>query len=437
MGELKVGSEVELPQTGRRAIVRRFIGEGSQGAVYEAQVVETGRSHALKWYVRGLGGGQQRAAIEELIERGAPDARFLWPTELAVLTGDPCFGYLMPLRQDAYVGLADLLTGKVDVPFSRICTLGMELADSFLSLHNEGLCYRDISFGNVFFDPSTGAPLICDTDNVGVDGASTSAVLGTRRFMAPEIVRREAHPSTDTDLFSLAVLLFYLLMVGHPLVGRRELEFDLWDEHAESVLFGRDPKFVFDPDDDVNAPLPELHGSVESNWRLYPESIRRLFTQAFTTGLSDPRHGRVRESVWRSALAQLRDVIVRCPACSKESFWTEDREAGTGPATCWSCHRSLGDPVRLVIDRRNVVLNADTVVHQHHLALDYNFDAVVARVAVHPGDARRWGLRNETDQVWQVELPGGEGMTAEPGRAVGLLPGTRMRIAGRWVEIAC
>ena len=116
-----------------------------------------------------------------------------------------------------------------------------------------------------------------------------SAVLGTRRFMAPEIVRREAAPSTATDLYSLSVLLFYLLMVGHPLVGRRELDFAVWDEHAESVLFGRDPRFVFDPTTASNSPVADLHASVISNWDLYPEFIRRLFIQAFTAGLSRSR----------------------------------------------------------------------------------------------------------------------------------------------------
>ena len=301
--------------------------------------------------------------IDDLIERGPPDDRFLWPTEIVVVADSPSFGYLMPLRDHASVGLSDLLTGKVDVPFSTVCTLGMELSDTFLALHNQGLCYRDISFGNVFFDPRTGRPLICDNDNVGVDGASRSAVLGTRRFMAPEIVRREAAPSTATDLYSLSVLLFYLLMVGHPLVGRRELDFEIWDEHAESVLFGREPTFVFDPDDPSNAPLPDLHESVLSNWIIYPEPIRRLFTQAFTAGLTDPTNGRVRESVWRSALAKLRDLVMQCPACFKESFWQD----GGDDRSCWNCDRRLADPVRLVIDGRPLVLNRGTVVYRHHL----------------------------------------------------------------------
>jgi eukaryotic-like serine/threonine-protein kinase len=424
MSGLAPGSEVDLPQSRRRGTVRRFIGEGSQGAVWDVVVEPTGEHHALKWYFPARGNDRQRTTIDELIDRGCPDDRFLWPTEIATIPGNSSFGYLMPLRDQASVGLADLLTGKVDVPFSTICTLGMELADTFLSLHSQGLCYRDISFGNVFFDPDTGRPLICDNDNVGVDGASTSAVLGTRRFMAPEIVRRDSAPSTATDLYSLSVLLFYLLMVGHPLVGRRELEFDVWDDQAESVLFGREPRFVFDPDDSSNAPVPELHGSVLTNWTLYPEFVRRLFTKAFTHGLSDPTNGRVRESVWRSALARLRDLITRCPACSKENFWRVD----VGDIHCWSCDRTLNAPVLLEIDGRPLVLNRDTMVFRHHLKLDYDFSTVVGHVIQHPTSPDRWGIRNESPESWNVVLPSGERITADPGRSVGLLPGTRIQI---------
>ena len=53
--------------------------------------------------------------------------------------------------------------------------------------------------------------------------------------MAPEIVRGEALPSTATDLYSLSVLLFYLLMVSHPLEGLRM---------ARADVFGREEALV-------------------------------------------------------------------------------------------------------------------------------------------------------------------------------------------------
>ena len=61
---------------------------------------------------------------------------------------------------------------------------------------------------------------IVDCDNIGLDEGHI-AVLGTPRFMAPEIVHGESMPCAATDLYSLAVMLFFLLMHGHPLDGRR------------------------------------------------------------------------------------------------------------------------------------------------------------------------------------------------------------------------
>jgi serine/threonine protein kinase len=416
---LTIGSELVLPASGRACRVRRLLGEGSQGVVFEADVAGTD-PQALKWYYAHTASSAQRRAIDDLVDRGAPSDRFLWPAEVVEQPPVAGFGYLMPLRPLQYVGLSELLAGKVDIPFSVATTLCMELAQSFLRLHSDGLCYRDISFGNVFFDPETGRPLICDNDNVGIDGQSTSAVLGTRRFMAPEIVRGEAQPSTQTDLYSLAVLLFYILVVGHPLVGRRELRFDCWDNEAESFLFGSDPLFVFDPDDDSNAPHPELHASVLANWPLYPRAVRELFTAAFTRGLRDPRNGRVREGVWRKAMSQLRDSIVECPVCERENLWDD---AG-GAIECWACDAVIDPPVRLRFDGSYVVLNRATRVYRHHLERDYDFTTVVAEVVQHPTRPDVWGLRNAGGGRWRVSPPGGSTYEIGPGQTVALIPDT-------------
>ncbi len=110
---------------------------------------------------------------------------------------------------------------RIEPTFRALATAGLNLSHNYLLLHSQGLCYRDISFGNAFFDPDSGDILICDNDNVSVDGAGLLGVLGTPRFMAPEVVRGEAVPSTQTDLFSLSVLLFYMLMVATRSKGKR------------------------------------------------------------------------------------------------------------------------------------------------------------------------------------------------------------------------
>jgi hypothetical protein len=76
-------------------------------------------------------------------------------------------------------------------------------------------------------------------------------------------------------------------------------------------MFGRSPIFVFDPNDSSNAPVPGLHDAVITNWPLHPAFVQKLFVQTFTGGLAEPRT-RVRESVWRSALARLADSVSQC-----------------------------------------------------------------------------------------------------------------------------
>ncbi|HET9730689.1 MAG TPA: serine/threonine protein kinase [Acidimicrobiia bacterium] len=430
---LTLGSVISTRASGRRFVLSRVIGEGSEGTVYEATPTNSGDRIALKWYFPHTATADRRSTVIDLVERGAPSNRFLWPQELVEIGGDPAFGYAMPLRPERYSGLVDLLNGKVDVPFSTVCRLSVELADSFLRLHADGLCYRDISFGNVFFDAASGVPLICDNDNVGIDGKGPVRILGTRRFMAPEIVRREAAPSTTTDLYSLSVLLFYLLMMGHPLVGRREFTFECWDEQAESELLGRSPLFVFDPTDDTNAPDPETHAAVVRNWMLYPSYVRDLFTQAFTTGLHDAENGRVRESMWRVAIARLRDTIVRCPVCTKENFVANER----GTVSCWLCDNPVTITNSLIIDGRPLALGLGTVVSGHHLRRDYDYDTRIAEVTQHPQRKELLGLRNLTSHPWIVTLPDGEEREVEPERSVRIAHDTYIDFGDSKGRIEC
>src|SRR5262249_26012183 len=147
--------------------------------------------------------------LQTLVEKGSPSPQFLWPIELASQAGVPGYGYLMPLRAPHYAGILDLMKRRVEPPFRVLATAGMHLADCYLQLHARGFCYCDISFGNLFWDATNGEVLICDNDNVIVNG-QVPEVGGTIGFMAPEVTTGAASPSIDSDKHSLAVLLFYM-----------------------------------------------------------------------------------------------------------------------------------------------------------------------------------------------------------------------------------
>jgi DNA-binding helix-hairpin-helix protein with protein kinase domain len=424
-GILSPGDKIYL-NNGVECRVEQLLGAGGQGEVYRVRI--QGASFALKWYYRETATPDQWDMLRTLIDSGPPDSRFLWPTALVIEDSKTGWGYLMALREPQYKGIADLLLRNVTPTFRGLSTACINLADAFLQLHAKGLCYRDISMGNVFFHPSSGSVRVCDNDNVGVNGGPTQ-ILGTPRFMAPEVVRGETLPSTQTDLYSLAVLLFLMLVFHHPLDGRREQAIHCLNRAAMEHLYGTDPVFIFDPNNHSNEPDPDYQQNALVFWPLYPAFLQRLFIQSFTEGLKDPVNGRVRESTWRTEMSRLRDSIYYC-TCSAENFYDAEalRGAGGNPRYCWNCGRQLQLPPRIRIGKTVVMLNHDSKLYAHHLddAKAIQFDTPVGEVTRHPTDATRWGLKNLGDESWSATLSDGTVRQIDPAKNLTIAPGTRI-----------
>jgi serine/threonine protein kinase len=332
-----------------------------------------------------------------------------------------------------------MMKRRIEPGFRALATVGLELSHSFLQLHARGLCYRDISFGNAFFDPDTGEVLICDNDNVAVDNQDKGGIYGTPRFMAPEIVRGDAVPSSQTDLFSLSVLLFYMFMMHHPLEGKKESSIKCLDLSAMRKLYGTEPLFIFDPDDNANAPDPAYQKNALVFWAIYPKFLREIFTKAFTDGLRDPLHGRVRESNWRTVMVRLRDCIIYCGHCKAENFYDADAHTSptSGQSSCWSCRRQLHPPPRLRIARSEVMLNHNAHLFPHHVDDErkYDFTQPLATVTPHPTEPNVWGLKNLSRQNWSATNTRGEVKDVAPGRSVTLAMGTRINFGRAEGEI--
>jgi len=410
------GSTLRMERAGTLLTVERRLGEGGQGVV--DRVLMNGAPFAVKWYRPGPRTSEQRQAIGVLVEWGRPPhPAFVWPIDLVSCEATAGFGYVMPLLESRFSSFAQLLSEPVQPPFRVITTIARELVDAFAALHSSGLCYRDISFGNLAVDSTSAEVAILDNDNVGTDNAKVF-IRGTVRFMAPEIVREEALPSTATDLHSLAVFLFYLFVHGHPLEGARvETTYD-WEasthpsESELSVLhFGTDPLFVFDPDNTSNRPLPGDPMLVW--WSLYPRFFREIFVQAFTTGLHDASlHGRVTEGVWRRNILRLHDCASMCPACTAALFWDPDE-----PETaCWHCQGVPPPPAVLEINGHLLVLSEGATLTSHHLTRDRNYRSVAGLVEHHPAQPGAFVLRNMSPTAWTLVPDGEEPKTVVPGQ---------------------
>jgi len=425
---LTMGQSVHTDSSKLSCKVKQFIGSGTQGEVYEAEL--EGKLLALKWYFPQWATAEQRTILETLIAKGSPHETFLWPITLVSAPHSKGFGYLMPLREKRFKNISDLMKRRIDPSFRALATAGFQLSHSFLKLHAQGLCYRDISHTNVFFDPATGDILICDNDNVAVDGSPLCNIAGTPRFMAPEIVRGEALPSIQTELLSLADLLFYILLNHHPLEGKKEAEIRSFDLPAMTKIYGTEPVFIFDPNNDSNRPLPGYHDNALIFWPIYPQFLRNLFTRAFTEGIHDPQHGRVRESEWRAAMVKLRDSIIYCGKCGRENFYDVDalRTSPNHTFSCWSCKRKITLTPRIRIGEHIVMLNYDTKLYPHHIDDQrlYDFTQPVAAIAQHPKDPNTWGLKNLSKEKWVTTGSNGSIKDVEPERSVTLVSGVKI-----------
>lgn len=408
--------------------VKQYLGGGGQGEVYRAQLGN--HDIALKWYfLHYLAQDERlRERLEIAIKIGPPSDRFLWPLELASSPTVPAFGYVMPLRESRFKGIVDMMRRRAEPSFRALAKAGFELAHNYLQLHAQGLCYRDINFGNVFLDPKTGEIRICDNDNVDVNG-KPGPIGGTPRFMAPELVRGDASPSTQTDLFSLAVLLFYMFMLHHPLEGKKELAIHSFDLPAMRKLYGIEPVFIFDPDDDSNRPVREYHDNAIIYWEIYPEFLKRLFIKSFTEGIRDPEHGRVREGEWRPAMVHLLDSIIYCGHCKAENFYDVERLKATGGKRpiCWSCQKEVVLPFRIRIGKNVVMLNNDSKLFLHHLDGEYDLSTPIAEVTQHPRNPGIWGLKNLSGHKWVRATPEGENREIISGQSATLAKGVKIQ----------
>lgn len=407
---------VEIPLIGGLgAVVRKKLGEGGQGAVYQVAVGE--KDYALKWYHRGVLGEPERfyRNLENNLAGGAPTDAFLWPLYLTERK-DGSFGYVMKLREGRYRDFSDFLLARVRFrSISAAVRACLNIANGFRQLHRRGFSYQDINDGNFFIDPREGDALICDNDNVAPFGDSLG-IAGKARYMAPEVVRNMKRPDIHSDRFSLAVVLFRILFLDHPLEGKRVLVPCLTEE-LELKFYGKDPLFIYDPANDGNRPVRGVHGNVIRFWQLYPAAVRHKFTEAFSAEAMHGGAARVTGSEWQILFTRLRDMLIVCP-CGGETF----AEPGEESSLCIHCGVKIPRPPVLFQGKYAVTLFPGRKIYRCHVDADSDDYAEIAgEVVRNPGDPRIWGLKNLSGSCWT--------MISEKGVVRAVPPGEVARIA--------
>lgn len=298
-------------QSGGECEVIDYVSEGGQGYIYA-----TTNRRMLKWYKEEFKSGPLKKNIEQLARVKTPYPNLTWPL---MMTQDykGSFGYLMNRIPSGYVPLSYFIfDDEYNLNVEEILQVGYAIAASFNAIHQQGYVYQDINPGGIFVNKQLKSVIICDLDNCNKDGKEF--VVGTPMYMAPELVTKMANVSLATDYYSLAVILFRLFYINHPLEGKKTWSKPM-NVQDEIEYFGKNPVFVLDPVDHSNGFYQDCTLALEKRWHWFPQILKDTFIKAFTTGLKNPKR-RINDEMWMEVIKQCYDCFV------KKKFDTQIKE---------------------------------------------------------------------------------------------------------------
>ena len=425
MGLLKSGDTFKMKSGGEAKVLAEF-GSGGQGTVY--RVLYNGKEYALKWYHKGVFGGKEKEFynnLENNIQKGAPTKDFLWPLGITeVFSG--VFGYIMDVRPAGYHELTEFFVGSRNhkqvhfKSFEAQVEAAINIIQGFRELHKSGYSYQDINNGNFFINPENGKVLICDNDNVSPYGTNLG-ILGKQRYMAPEVVTGENDPDKQSDRFSLAVILFRLFFINHPLEGLRSTP-PCMTKAFERKYYGEEPVFIYDPTDNRNRPVPGTDNNLKLFWPIYPQYIRDIFIKAFSKDVMMNKGSRITETGWLNAFFRLKASIVRCPHCKQETFITQ-----IGDNTCIECKKSIHVFNEIKFTSVKLPLYPGAKIMLWHADSSQNdIETKLGEVLANPNNPDLFGIKNTSTISWKVNLLDGSQKPLEPGKIVPIKSGFKI-----------
>ena len=213
----------EAPKKIGRYEIRRELGRGMMGVVYEALDPSLNRVVALK-VIRLLFATSR--AEQDTFER-----RFLSEARIAAVLSHPGIVVVHDVDRDAESGvlfialerlegetLSALIADDRRPPWRQALALVARVAEALAYAHGEGVVHRDVKPANIMRLPS-GEPKIMDfglaKQFTGQELTASGHFVGTPLYMAPEQVLGQPIDGR-TDLFSLGAVAYALLTGQKP-----------------------------------------------------------------------------------------------------------------------------------------------------------------------------------------------------------------------------
>ena len=238
--------------------IRAQIGRGHFGTVFRAWEPGLERDFALKLlhdppFIR------DDAALKE----ARLLARIRHPNVVTIF-GVDCFEGRVGFWMEFVNGrtLKDIVVEQGPFSAQEAVVFGLDLCRALAAVHQAGFLHRDVKAQNVMREAG-GRIVLMDFGAAAVVSAGSHpapALKGTPLYLAPEVLQGDP-PSAKSDLYSLGVLLYYLVSGDFPVTGR-SLD-DIGKAHSQGRRRSlRDARPDLPPGfvrvvDDATAVLPE------------------------------------------------------------------------------------------------------------------------------------------------------------------------------------
>ncbi len=432
MPSLSPGTVITVSD-GSSLTVIAYIASGGQGEVYRVRRNPGGREMALKWYTNRaiIDNPDFLKTLRHNCRHKAPSDAFLWP-EAVTDRQYGSFGYIMRLRPEGFVDLGKFFCiDRNPQAYFRSwlakLTACIQICDAFSRLHNNGFSYQDINDGSFLIDPFRGHVLICDNDNIVSDGCS-NGVSGKPHYMAPEVAEGNT-PDRASDRFSLAIILYRILMIDHPFEGRSTTSYEnrCLTPDREMLLFGREAVFCHDTADCSNAPVEGLHDNSILYWRYLTSRLQRAFRIALCCrAIVDPCC-RIRASSWKQMMLAERAALVTCHAAPDVPVHDYLCE-GAKPDLCPLCGSVTGAEVWLDFGD---AMPAYRLTASKPLFLGESFVPEGICRAVNSSGVDSLVLENVSRHTWHIVESGGRRFKVVPGAYCRLVGGASINF-GSW-----
>ncbi len=255
-----------------RYYIRRLVGEGAMGRVYEGHHTGIGKRVAIKIAHRVE---RRKTELAKRFQREALASAQIGHPNVADVTdcGTTAAGeFFFVMEFIDGVSLDTVVTRDGQLSVERSLAIAAQICRALEAAHRAGIIHRDLKPSNVMLVRSQDEEEMVKVLDFGVakflhdtgDGANltlTDATIGTPKYMAPEQIRGGGKVDFRSDLYALGAIVYTMLSGGHlPIEGAtvdeiwqrkltrdprplREFRSDLSDDLEELILrcLDRDP----------------------------------------------------------------------------------------------------------------------------------------------------------------------------------------------------